>query len=82
MKKLSGFILLLALEVSGKEVSYNYWLEKEIESFSTQERVFEKTLGSWSLDKVIFRVRPLVGVEVPFLASLEIKPFIEFYWDP
>ena len=30
--------------------------------------------------KVKLRIRPLIGVEVPYLASLEIKPFVEFHW--
>ena len=31
----------------------------------------------WKFDKLRIRVRGKVGVEVPFLASLEIKTFVE-----
>ncbi|MDC0253809.1 hypothetical protein OAK75_02855 [Bacteriovoracales bacterium] len=82
MKKLSCLILiLLAFNVSAEKITYNQWLDNEIESFSTQDKVFEQDLNSsWSLKKVKLRIRPLIGVEVPYLASLEIKPFVEFHW--
>ena len=80
MKKLS-VLMFFAFTVSSNEFSYNDWLEKEIKAFSNQEIIFEKKSGPWDLDKVILRVRPLVGIEIPLLASFEIKPFVEFYWE-
>jgi hypothetical protein len=81
MKKLIGLILILSYsEISTKEISFNNWIEQEIESFNGEERILTKNSGTWTLDKVRLRVRPLLGIEVPYLASLEIKPFIEFHW--
>ncbi len=82
MKKLSGLILiLLAFNVSAEKITYSQWLDKEIKAFSVQDRVFEQHQNSfWSLKKVKLRIRPLIGIEVPYLASLEIKPFVEFHW--
>lgn len=62
-------------------VSFEDWLEEEITFFSTDENNFEKqTMGPWALNKVRLRVRPLLGLEIVNLASLEIKPFIEFHF--
>tara|TARA_Y100000590_G_scaffold406678_1_gene496242 strand:- start:220 stop:480 length:261 start_codon:yes stop_codon:yes gene_type:complete len=82
MKKLSCLILiLLAFNVSAEKITYDQWLDKEIKAFSVQDRVFEEhQSSSWSLKKVKLRIRPLIAVEVPYLASLEIKPFVEFHW--
>ena len=81
MKKLIGLILILSFsEISTKEISFNDWIEQEIEFFNGEERILTKNAGAWTLDKVRLRVRPLLGVDVPYLASLEIKPFIEFHW--
>ena len=62
-------------------VSFEDWLEEEITFFSNEENNFKKqTIGPWALNKVRLRVRPLLGLEVVNLASLEIKPFIEFHF--
>lgn len=34
----------------------------------------------YKLSKIRFRVRGKAGLEVPFLAKLEIRPFIEFHF--
>ena len=82
MKKIFGIIFfLIAFNVYAEKVSYNQWLEQEIESFGTNEESFMQDYSSyWDLHKIKLRVRPLVGVEVPYLASFEIKPFVEFHW--
>ena len=82
MKKIFGIILfLIAFNVYAEKVSYNQWLEQEIESFGTNEESFMQDYNSsWDLHKIKLRIRPLVGVEVPYLASFEIKPFVEFHW--
>ena len=81
MKKLIGLILILSyVDISAKETSFNDWIEQEIESFNGEERILTQNSRTWTLDKVRIRVRPLLGVEIPYLASLEIKPFIEFHW--
>ena len=82
MKKIFGIIFfLIAFNVYAEKVSYNQWLEQEIESFGTNEESFMQDYSSyWDLHKIKLRIRPLVGVEVPYLASFEIKPFVEFHW--
>ena len=82
MKKILGIILfLITFNVYAEKVSYNQWLEQEIESFGTNEESFMQDYNSsWDLHKIKLRIRPLVGVEVPYLASFEIKPFVEFHW--
>ena len=82
MKKIFGIIFfLIAFNVYAEKVSYNQWLEQEIESFGTNEESFMQDYNSsWDLHKIKLRIRPLVGVEVPYLASFEIKPFVEFHW--
>ena len=82
MKKIFGIIFfLIAFNVYAEKVSYNEWLEQEIESFGTNEESFMQDYNSsWDLHKIKLRIRPLVGVEVPYLASFEIKPFVEFHW--
>ena len=82
MKKIFGIIFfLIAFNVYAEKVSYNQWLEQEIESFGTNEGSFMQDYNSsWDLHKIKLRIRPLVGVEVPYLASFEIKPFVEFHW--
>ena len=82
MKKIFGIIFfLIAFNVYAEKVSYNQWLEQEIESFGTNEEPFMQDYNSsWDLHKIKLRIRPLVGVEVPYLASFEIKPFVEFHW--
>ena len=82
MKKILGIILfLITFNVYAEKVSYNQWLEQEIESFGTNEESFMQDYSSsWDLHKIKLRIRPLVGVEVPYLASFEIKPFVEFHW--
>ena len=82
MKKIFGIIFfLIAFNVYAEKVSYNQWLEQEIESFGTNEESFMQNYNSsWDLHKIKLRIRPLVGVEVPYLASFEIKPFVEFHW--
>ena len=82
MKKIFGIIFfLIAFNVYAEKVSYNQWLEQEIESFGTNEESFMQDYNSsWNLHKIKLRIRPLVGVEGPYLASFEIKPFVEFHW--
>ena len=82
MKKIFGIIFfLIVFNVYAEKVSYNQWLEQEIESFGTNEESFMQDYSSyWDLHKIKLRIRPLVGVEVPYLASFEIKPFVEFHW--
>ena len=82
MKKIFGIIFfLIAFNVYAEKISYNQWLEQEIESFGTNEESFMQDYNSsWDLHKIKLRIRPLVGVEVPYLASFEIKPFVEFHW--
>ena len=82
MKKIFGIIFfLIAFNVYAEKISYNQWLEQEIESFGTNEESFMQDYSSsWDLHKIKLRIRPLVGVEVPYLASFEIKPFVEFHW--
>ena len=71
----------MTFNVYAEKVSYNQWLEQEIESFGTNEESFMQDYNSsWDLHKIKLRIRPLVGVEVPYLASFEIKPFVEFHW--
>ena len=65
--------------------SFENWLEKEMISFHHEENHEENSFqshlsGPWALDKIRFIVRPLFALEIPALASLEIKPFIEFHW--
>ena len=82
MKKILPLIfLILSFNSFSNTMSYESWVEEEIVSFNeTEESTIKQASGAWDLDKVRLRVRPLFGVEIPFLASFEIKPFIEFHW--
>ena len=88
MKKLLPIMfLLLSLNAFSQNISYENWIEQEISAFHDDNEYEEVNLMKkapvhWDLDKIRLRVRPLIGVEVPFLASFEIKPFIEFHWQP
>ena len=73
--------LLLSLHSFPKGQSIDEWIEYEINSFNEEEHYFlKKEQGPWLLDKIRLRIRPLFGVELPTISSLEIKPFIEFHW--
>ena len=82
MKKMLFFLFLLLSSITFAEINtFEKWLEEEISVFSTENIPFQnKASSSLKLDKVRLRVRPLFGLEIPKLASLEIKPFIEFHW--
>ena len=65
--------------------SFEDWLEEEMITINHEQDHEESSFKSqlsepWVLDKIRFRIRPLFGFEIPELASLEIKPFIEFHW--
>lgn len=36
--------------------------------------------GPWSLNRIRVRVKPTIGLEIPWLASFEIRPMVELYW--
>ena len=75
-------ILFSGSDTVAKINSLENWIEEEIISFTNEENAsFKNKLpGPWELEKVRLRVRPLFGLEIPALASFEIKPFIEFHW--
>ena len=80
-------VLLFLLLFSGpptfaKFHSLENWIEEEVISFNNEENTSfqNRLLGPWELNKIRLRVRPLFGPEIPSLATLEIKPFIEFHW--
>ena len=82
MKKALVFLLLISSSYAFPEINtFENWLEEEISNFNTEDNTFQKeNSGPLRLDKIRLRVRPLFGLEIPKLASLEIKPFIEFHW--
>ena len=45
-----------------------------------EEVNFIKTSPQWSFNKIRIRTRGKIGLEVPYFAKLEIKPFIEFHF--
>ena len=76
------FLLFSGPNTFAKFHSLENWIEEEVISFDNEEKTsFQNRLsGPWELNKIRLRVRPLFGLEIPSLASLEIKPFIEFHW--
>ncbi len=91
MKKLILILaVLMAISANTKAETAHYtsleeMVETEVQSQSDSLKIYENPTASigadgWYLNLIRLRVRGTVGLEVPLLASFEIKPFIELRW--
>ena len=60
------------------ELDLNQQYQKSIEILD--EVIIDDRVEAWELSKIRVRMRSKFGLEVPYLAKLEIKPFIEFHY--
>ena len=89
MKFLIFASFLLILNVSsvyslegGKEAHENLDLRDSFENSREALHSIENiSVGpNWYLGKIRLRTRAKIGLEVPFLAKLEVVPFVEFHF--
>ena len=61
------------------------FLGQELDALTSTESLLEKSEmekeTNWILTRIRTRIRPKIGLSIPFLAKLEIKPFVELYFD-
>ena len=72
------FILIGSALAEEKQTLQEY-ISEQIEQFESIERDSNQE-DSWQLSKIRIRVKAKGGVEVPFLAKFEIKPYIELHY--
>ncbi len=70
---------VLAIE-SDKPVNLEQFFATSINDFSGVVNTDSAQEVDYVMSKIRLRLRGKVGLEVPFLAKLEIKPFIEFHF--
>jgi len=78
-------LMALSANVRADYASLEEMVETEVQSQSDSLRLHESpgasvSVDGWYLNLIRLRVRGTVGLEVPLLASFEIKPFIELRW--
>lgn len=88
MKYLMIFTLLFSISnaFSSEKPSIGEWIKNEVDSQMTEVNISEDdseatmTKSGFYFNKIRVRVKATVGLELPLLASFEVKPFIELHF--
>lgn len=71
---------LQAADLSGSSASFDVieYVDKSIESTLGSLASETETATDWEIKRVLVRVQSLLGVKIPFFASFQIVPEVEF----
>lgn len=86
------YVMILALmfsisnAFSSEKLSVGEWIKKEVDSQMTETNASEDdsvagvTASGFYFNKIRVRIKATVGMEIPSLASFEVKPYIALHF--